>query len=171
MTEQEKLAREEEFKTNLSGELLVNALEFVNYMDETCGIVNDPFNPRAWLHKDYAGEIICFTVTDSGNFYIFVDGPESSVCNSDFDKYPISDEMKEFVYSHIQHCSYMKSDGKECGCSEKRWRNFTILGRKYENLCYCCICFKNPDTETFEKLKELVPIWKLCIDAVKQAEK
>jgi len=37
MTEQEKLAREEEFKKNLNGELLVNALDFAKHMDETSG--------------------------------------------------------------------------------------------------------------------------------------
>jgi hypothetical protein len=29
----------------------------------------------------------------------------------------------------------------------------------------------NPDAEKFEKIKEWVKAWKLCIDAVKQTEK
>jgi hypothetical protein len=156
MSEQERLAREAEFKKNLSGEILTNALDFAKHMDETDG----------WNHS---GEGVCFTVTDPANFYIFVYGPGSSVCNSDFSDYPISDEMQEFVHANISHCGYIKSGGKECGCAEKRWRSFTILGKKYDNLCYCCICFMNPDAETFEKIKAWVPAWKLCIDAVKQA--
>jgi len=154
----EKKAREENFKKNLSGEMLTNALAFSQWMDETSG----------WTHSD---EGVCFTVTDPGNFYIFVYGPGSTVCNSDFNDYPISDEMRAFVHANVSHCAYIKSGGKECGCREKRWRSFTILGKKYDNLCYCCICFKNPDLKTFNKIKELVPVWKLCIDAAKQAAK
>ncbi|MCL2641033.1 MAG: hypothetical protein FWD53_09335 [Phycisphaerales bacterium] len=154
----EKRAREESFKKHLSGALLINSLDFARWMDETSG----------WTHSD---EGVCFTVTDPGNFYLFVYGPGSSVCNSDFNDYPMSDEMKEFVHANVNHCNYIKSGGKECGCREKRWRSFTILGRKYDNLCYCCICFKNPDLETFNKIKELVPVWKRCIDAAKQVAK
>ena len=157
MSEQEKkLTLEEEYKANLSGDLLNNALAFAEHMNKTSG----------WEHL---GEGVCFTVTDSGSgdFYIFVYGPGSSVCNSDFNDYPISDEMREFVHEHISHCAHIKSSGKECGCSEKRWRSFTILGKQYDNLCYCCMCFKNPDAEEFEKIKEWVEAWKLCIAELK----
>jgi len=154
MTEQEKLAREDEFKKNLSGELLINALNFCNYMDEVSG----------W---DHLGEGVCFPVTDPGNFYIFVCGPDSSVINSDID-FPISDEMRDFTWAHVSPCGYIKSGGKECGCKEKRWRNFTILGKNFDNLCYCCICFMNPDAEEFEKIKEWVEAWKLYIAAAKK---
>ena len=148
-------AQVKEFKSNLSGDLQKNAIDFAEHMCKTSG----------WVYLD---ESVCFTVTDKkGNFYIFVNGPQSSVCNSDFDKYPISDELKAFTYAHISHCGHIKSGGKECGCSEKRWRSFTVLGKKYDNLCYCCICFHNPDAEKFEKIKEWVEAWKLCIDAVK----
>ena len=57
MTEHEKIAREEEFNKNLSGDLLINALDFAKHMDETSG----------W---DYSGEGVCFTVTGPGNFYM-----------------------------------------------------------------------------------------------------
>ena len=157
MSEQEqRLTREAEFNKNLSGELLTNALGFCDYMDAVSG----------WEH---AGEGVCFPVTSPGNFYIFVCGPDSSVINNDAVDFPISDEMREFTWAHASKCAYVRSGGKECGCSEKRWRNFTIFGKYYENLCYCCICFMNPDADKFEKMKEWAGAWKLCIDAAKQA--
>jgi len=42
-----------------------------------------------------------------------------------------------------------------------------IFGKKFDNLCHCPICFADPDAETFEKIKQLVEAWKLCIAAVK----
>ena len=158
MSNQEKLTLEEEFKKNLSGEQLTNAFDFVKHMDETSG----------WKHSD---EVVCFTVTDPGNFYIFVHGPNSSVCNSDLSDYPISDELKEFVFAHINQCNHFRTNGKKCGCGQQPGHSFTILGKKLNNLCNCPICYMNPDAETFEKIKELMPVWKLCIDAAKQAAK
>jgi len=156
MSEQEKkLTIEEEFKTNLSGDLLKNALAFVEHMNKSSG----------WRHLD---ESTCFTVTDPGNLYIFVHGPNSSVCNSDFDNYPISDELKEFVFAHVNQCNHFRTNGKLCGCGQQPGHSFTILGKKFDNLCNCPICFMNPDAQTFEKVKELVETWKLCIAELKK---
>lgn len=157
MSEQEKkLTIEEEFKTNLSGDLLNNALAFVEHMNKSSG----------WKHLD---EGVCFTVTDPGNLYIYFGHHNGTVCfrsndcTSDFDNYPISDELKEFVFAHINQCNHFRTNGKECGCGQQPGHSFTILGRKFDNLCNCPICFMNPDAETFEKVKELVEAWKLCI--------
>ena len=155
MSEEKKQTIEEEFNTNLSGELLTNALDFVEHMNKTSG----------WQHL---GEGVCFTVTDPGNLYIFVYGPQSSVCNSDFDSYPMSDELKGFVFANINQCNHYRTNGKQCGCGQQPGHSFTILGRKYDNLCNCPICFMNPDAETFEKVKELVEAWKLCIAELKK---
>ena len=157
MAEQEKKPTiQEEFNTNLSGDMLTNALAFVDHMDATEG----------WRHMD---ETVCFTVTDPGNFYIFVFGAQSSICNSELDSYPISDEMKQFVFDNINHCHHFRTNGEKCGCGQQPGHSYTILGKKYDNLCNCPICFMNPDAATFEKVKELVGAWKLCIEAVKLA--
>jgi hypothetical protein len=117
MSEQEKkLTMEEEFKMNLSGDVLKNALDFVEYMNKSSG----------WNHL---GESVCFTVTDPGNLYIYF-GHKSIVCTSDFDNYPISDELKEFVFAHVNQCNHFKTNGKECGCGGQPGHSFIILGKK-----------------------------------------
>jgi len=122
MAEQEqRLSREEEFKKNLSGELLANALDFAKHMEETSG----------WEHL---GEGVCFTVTDPDHLYIYF-GTESSVCTSEFDKYPISDEMKEFAWANVNQCNHFRTSGGMCGCGKQPGLSFIILGRKFDNLC------------------------------------
>ena len=162
MSEQEmKRTHEDNMRKNLSGDLLKNALEFVEHMDKTSG----------WEHL---GEQVCFIITDMvtkyGKFFIFFNG-NGSICDSEFDNYPMNDELKEFVFAKINQCTHFRTYGKECGCGEQPGHNFTILGRKYVNLCHCPICFADPDAETFEKIKELVEAWKLCIAAVKSNER
>ena len=159
LTKKKKLTDEEYIKINTSGDLQKNALDFVEHMNKTSG----------WNHL---GEDVCFIVTDLvtkyGSFFIFVYGPKSSVCNSGFDNYPINDELKKFVFDHINQCAHFRTNGKECGCGQQPGHSFTILGKKFDNLCNCPICFANPDAETFEKVKELVEAWKLCIVELKK---
>ena len=151
--------QEKEFRTNLTDETLIgNALDFCRHM-----------NDAGW---DHLGETVCFTVTfpgeDPGNLYLFTHGPQSSFCNCESDDYPISDELKEFLWAHVHTCVHYKSNGKQCGCGQQPGLSFSILGRKFDNCCNCPICFTNPDAETFEKIKELVPALKLCIEHIRK---
>ena len=157
VTKRKQMTQEEEFRFNLRGELLENALEFADYMNKTDG----------WNHM---GENICFTVTGRNNLWIYVNGPASSVCMSEFDSYPISDELKEFAWAHINQCNHFRTGGKQCGCGKQPGLSFTVLGRKFDNLCYCALCFGNPDAEKFAKIKKLVEAWKLCIETLKDCE-
>jgi hypothetical protein len=115
---------------------------------------------------DYLGECICFTVTDNdGNFYVFSGHGETNLCNGSYETFPIDESMKEFVWSNVNPCWHFKTDGQRCGCGQQPGLNFTIIGKKFDNLCNCPIAFNNPDAETFEKIKEFVESSKLCIDA------
>lgn len=155
MPEQEKKRTDEDYmRENLSGDLLKNALEFVEYMNKTSG----------WEHL---GEQVCFIVTNMVTKYGRFFNGNGSVYNSDFDNYPINNELREFVFAQINQCTHFRTNGKECGCGEQPGHDYIILGKKYTNLCHCPICFADPDTETFKKIKELVEAWKLCIAAVK----
>jgi len=158
MAEQEmKRTHEDNMRENLSGDLLKNALEFVEHMNKTSG----------WEHL---GEQVCFIITNMvtkyGKFFIFFNG-QSSIFSADYVNYPISDDLKDFVFAQIVHCNRCSISG----CGENAGRNLTIFGKKFDNLCHCPICFADPDAETFKKIKELVEVWKLCIDAVKQVGK
>ena len=152
-----QLTIEQDFKKNLKGDLLKNALVFVEHMNASSG----------WKHLD---ETVCFTVTDPGNLYIFFGHHPGSVCfrtnesSSDSEMYPMDEALKEFVWANVNQCNHFRTNGKLCGCGQQPGYSFTILDRKFDNLCNCPICFMNPDAETFEKVKELVEAWKRCID-------
>ena len=150
--------QEKEFRANLKDETLIkNALEFCAHMNEA-----------GWEHL---GECVCFTVTfpGEGNFYLFTHGPSSCFCNSNLDNYPISDELRDFLWAHVNPCNHFKTNGKQCGCGQQPGLDFSILGRDFKNCCNCPICFMNPDAAKFEKIKELVPALKRCIEHVKKA--
>jgi hypothetical protein len=150
-------AQVKEFKTNLSGDLQKNAIDFAEYMKNQGGF-------------DYLGECICFTVTDpDGNFYVFSGHGGKSLCNSNYGNFPIDESMKEFVWANINPCWHFKTDGKRCGCGQQPGLSFTIIGKKFDNLCNCPISFNNPDSETFEKIKRFVGASKRCIDANRQS--
>ncbi|MCL2546922.1 MAG: hypothetical protein FWE06_06975 [Oscillospiraceae bacterium] len=153
MSERVKPKIEEEFNTNLSGDLLTNALAFVEHMDEISG----------WNHL---GEAICFFVTEPSTLRIFF-GQNSSVCTSDFNSYPISDEMKNFVFNNLNQCNHFRTNGEVCGCGSQPGQSFIILGEKFDNICHCPIMFVNPTADTFEEIKKLVEAWKLCIAELK----
>ena len=163
MSEQEKKptpeeileSRKNEFKANLSGDLQKNAIDFAEFMKNSSA-------------DDYLGECVCFTVTNEvGDLHVFF-GHQSIVCTSDFD-FPISDELKNFVWSNVNICSYCGEklpEGVTIQSNACRQGDNIIFGKKFNNLCNCPICFNNPDAETFDKIKKLVEVWKLCIDGL-----
>jgi len=159
MSEQTKI--EEELKTNLSGELLENALDFV----KTSGFAEHTDGTSGWYHL---GERICFTVIMPNQLWIFF-GHDSIISKSDYDNFPINDELKEFVWAHVHNC-------KRCGASENdNWKTCRggdkiFFGRTFDDTCNCPILFENPDAEKFGKIKELVEAWKLCIAELKSTE-
>ena len=151
-----QLTREQSIKKHLKGDLQKNALDFAPYM-------NDSF---ACTHL---GENFCFMCVDPGHLYIYFGNIPGSLCfrtdesNSDNKSYPMDESVKEFVWANVNQCNHFRTNGKICGCGQQPGHSFTILGKKFDNLCNCPICFKNPDAETFEKIKELVEAWKRCI--------
>ena len=158
MFEQEKKPTiEEEIKKHLSGDLQKNALDFAAYINNSSGSF------------DYLDDHICGMVifppkaSPPSGLYIFFGSSDSNICNSDYENYSISETIKEFAWAHINHC------GGSCGCDQTR-HSLMILGKKFDNLCHCPICFANPDTETFEKIRELAEAWKLCIEELRRTE-
>jgi len=144
-----------------------NVLDFEKYMDNTSVYVKEkigePENGKpGWYHS---GERICFMLTSDNYLEIFF-GHQSSVCTSEID-FPISEELKEFVWANISICTYCGEelpDGVTIQSNPCRQGDNIIFGKKFDNLCNCPIRFTNPDTKTLEKVKELVEAWKLCID-------
>lgn len=126
-----------ELKIYFNDEILINALDFEEYL----------FN---------SGYGILFSVVAFPRLLYFVSG-DSQICNTERNDLPICETLKEFTWAHMNSCNYCN------GCSQQGI-NCTILGKKLDNnLCKCPIMFENPDSETFEKLKKLEEAYKLCI--------
>ena len=152
-----QLTMEEEFRKRLKGDLRKNAFAFAAHMDRT----------SSWKH---CGEKVCVTHTDPGNLYIYFGDDNGTAVvradrsNGDSEAYPMDEHLKEFVWANVNPCHHFRTDGKDCGCGQQPGHSFTILGKKFDHLCFCPICFVNPDAETFERIKELVEAWKRCIE-------
>ena len=72
--------------------------------------------------------------------------------------FPISDELREFVWDNVRICS-------KCGCPDMpRGGNKIILGKEFEDTCECDIWFVNPDAETLILFKKFVELTKHNID-------
>jgi len=162
-----KLTIEEEIRKNLSGELIESALDFIAYMNETFGFTENPDGTSGWYHL---GERICFHVICPNQFLIFF-GHQSIVSTSDFDSFPISDELKEFTWSSVNVCRYCPGEmpvGMTIQSNPCRQGDNIIFGKKFDNLCNCPIGWINPDAKTLEKIKELAVAWKHCIAELKK---
>ena len=150
----------EQVKTKLSGELQKNTLDFIEYMNETFG----------WNHL---GQAICFLTVDRNRLTIYFGHQSIICCTYDFDYSPINDELKEFTWSNVNVCNCHRGNlpvGFTVQTNPCRQGDNIIFGKKFDNLCNCPIGFTNPDAETFEKIKELVEAWKLCIAELKGSE-
>ena len=108
--------------------------------------------------------MVIFPPKDSppSGLYIFFGGSDSNICNSDYDNYSISESIKEFAWQNINQCV-------NCGCGDQPGHSLAILGKKYEKLCHAPICFENPDSVTFKRIRELAEAWKVSIEELKHA--
>ena len=162
---------EENMKEILSGDLLKNALNFIEYLKS-----NDvpPDSPDSDSFS-YLGENVCVIgifdevfgkIIESPAFVIFFCNDD--ICehvNSQVDKYLI-----EFAQSNVNYCAYFTTGGKQCGCENKPGKRTTIFGKEFNNVCHCPLWFYNPDAKILENIKNLVEIWKNNIAELKSSK-
>ena len=148
---------EENLKDALSGDLLANALDLVDYLKKI-GMTNgtEPGDTRFY----YKGELTCIFITfndensSSGGLMIF-DCPLSG-----HDDFPVDESVQEFVRAHVNKCG---GCGGDCG-HEQRGATKIIFGKEYDNLCSSEVMFINPDAGAVAKIKKLMDLWKYKID-------
>ena len=142
---------EEKLNETLSGDLLKNTLDFVAFLKD-CGMTYDNDN-RFFYMGAYTYILIFFK--DANN-------PEGILCICDcpireHESFPIDESVKEYVWANVKKC-------KNCGCDDKmRGATKAIFGKEFDNLCSSEVTFINPDTESFEKIKTLMELWKYII--------
>ena len=150
---------ENKFKDTLSGDLLTNALDLVDYMRKIGMMNGEDSGDDRFYYKD---ELMCIFITfkddmnPSGGLMIF-DCPLTG-----HDGFPLDESVQEFVRAHVNKCG---SCGGNCGHKE-RGATKMIFGKEYDNLCSSEIAFFSPNAEAFEKIKKLMDLWKYKIDNI-----
>jgi len=151
---------EDVFKEVLSGDELINALYFAQFLNAN-GII------QADQHAmHYNGECVCYVDTrnESHLWLVWTAGDYSS----EYEDFPIDGQTKEIAWAHANKCGSCK----DVDCSPGK--TSIIFGKEFANICHGAdvdMLFCNPDAETLEGLKKLVIMRKHIIetDPLKQS--
>jgi hypothetical protein len=153
MSEEKKnLTIEDEINEKLTGDAQKNALDFVAYMRAN-GMTSDAEHSNAFRYYAKWVCILCVYPDDNGMGWTIFDNPLSG----QYDDFPVDDDLKEFAWAHVNICG-------QCGCPSKPGIRKTIFGKEFDNVCTSEVAFRNPDAETSGKIKQMIEVWKNCID-------
>ena len=143
-----------------------NALDFIAYLRANGMTTTDANYPGVFR---YLGEAVCVLAIhpiEEGElpvYNIYWGDYDSTIFSSDYDDFPMDEQLKEFAWKHIHLCVNFTSNGKYCGCGSQPGKSMKILGKEFDNLCTSIIWFGNPDAATLETIYKLAEVWKLCI--------
>ena len=140
----------------LSGDMLKNALDFVNFLREN-GLQIE-YNPKEHADCKWTGAI-GGTVGDSiGYMYVksgtnFPDPWTIWLNEYDFNDDGSAEvgELKNFLWENVNNCSRCHSKWEKCGGGER-----IVLGKKFESLCHSPMFFYTPDGQKLEMIKKLM---------------
>jgi len=136
---------ENEIRNILSGDALVNALNFAEYLK-----ANDMQYTGNHCEIHYKGKCACYIYLDAsctvhGPWTIWTEGKYTNEHKS----IPLDEHMKKIVWTNISTCL-------NCGNSCSPGHCETIFGKDFKNVCNAILRFSNPDAETLECVKKLV---------------
>jgi hypothetical protein len=155
MSEQKTI--EEKLKDTLSGELLINALDFVAYL-RSIGMTPGEGETRFY----YMGQFACIIIYDS-DWWMVCDCP-----TKEHKSFPIDESVKEYAWASVKQCD--KCGGAD-GCGhEDMGAAKEIFGKRYENLCSSECHFFDPNGDDLVKLKKLMELWTHIIADKQRAE-
>jgi len=153
---------EDRLRAELSGDLQRNALDYIAFLKAN-GMTPD--------------SVICtYPVDNIIGWTIFMGGYDSVLLRSDYQDFPIDEELKEFAWAHVKPCFHFtnnlrESGGNRCGCGREPGRSITIFGKKFDNVCTAALYFRNPEGKTLELVKRLAEVWKRSNAAVAKNDK
>jgi len=129
----------------LSGDVLKNALDFVEYLKANGmvaggehGAVNYQGKPVCYMHLDD-------TTERPGPWTIWTEGDYSS----EHKDVPIDENMKKIAWANVNTCA-------SCGCDCSPGKRKVIFGKEFDNVCGAVMAFYMPNAETLECVKKLL---------------
>jgi hypothetical protein len=140
-------------ENSLKGDLLVNAKNFVTFLNENDMVFKDST-------VTYKSGVVCY-MHIGGEEY---PGPwtiwsEGDYCNES-DDVSMSLRMKETAWENVNICG-------NCGSNCSPGKQTTIFGKKYDNVCNAVMAFNCPDEAKLECVKQILHIRKSIIDSMK----
>jgi len=130
----------------LSGDALINALNFMKYLQANEMI----YDGHEISYKD---KEVCYMhiggAERPGPWTIWIEGGDYSGEREDV---PIDEHTKKIAWANINPCE------KCSGCNPETPK--TIFGKKFDNLCNAEMAFYIPDTEKIECVKKLIEMRK-----------
>jgi len=145
-------------ESNLEGDALANALNFVDYLTEK-GLTpkKEWATGFRFIKNDKSPCLIVLMANREGWF--ICDMPV--VHEPEWDS--LSEDLKQFLVSHIKKCTM--HEGGSCGCGSEPGISRKIFSKTYDNLCTAEIQFINPDAVVLDKFKEIIDWWVVNIGA------
>ena len=138
--------------SEMDDQLKKNALDFVEHMkaNEMARDTSD------YTDFSFAGDYVCqvhiYPVDNILSWTIFMGGYDSVLCRSEYQDYPIDQDLKAFAWANMKHCG-------NCPCGTQPGKRVMLFGKEINNLCSAIMMFRNPDGETLELVKRLTVVW------------
>ena len=141
MLKQNNHELEHKIKESLSGEMLINALDLMSFLNEN----NMTFADSAVNYQD---KVMCYMHIDNsseepGPWTIWTEGDYSN------DDTTIDEDMKEVAWSSVNVCG---SCGGDCSPGKTK----IIFGKSFNNVCNAVMAFYCPDANTLKCVKQLL---------------
>ena len=159
-----RLKIEDDLIAALSGDNLKNALAYVDFMMAN-GLAHDIGDTT---HFENDGDYVCqICINPIGYRYawsVCMGGWDSVPCRSEYQNFPIDEDIKEFALAHVRPCTYFTSNGKECGCGFQPGRRVTLFGNEFYHTCHGGVEFGDLSGESLELAKRLTDVWKQMMD-------
>lgn len=158
-----------DLKKHLSGGALKNALDFDAFMR-----ASDMLPEKGWqdaYNYKYQNDLVCilafppFWDVTSWNIYFF---PQISIYDGDWGDIPADENLKEFVWAHVNKCKV--AIGENCGCEYQPGKQIRVFGKQFDSTCMHILKFENPDADAVGNICKYVRLMRLCIDAAPKKE-
>ena len=162
---------EELIRSELTGDVQKNALDYVAYL-KASGILPETLDSNVFGYPDEFVCVLCvFPVENIPSWFIFMGNCDCALCGNEYQDYPIDEKLKKFAWSQVKTCCNFTSNGKYCGCGFQPGRRIKLFGKTFDNVCTSVLAIQNPDGEALELTKKLSDVWRRTNAAAAKKDK